>query len=255
MAGQIVPSTPEEAEAAGVAAWITPPPHGDVTERLRVHGGGYPARLEEALAENFPALAHPVGAGAFRELAGRFAARIPLASYNLNDAGAPLPEFLRGDPLAERLLFLPDLARLEWDVARAFHAADERTFDPAALAGWGLEEWTRAVVGFQPAVAIVTSAWPIREIWECRERAIEAIDIDLCNRPDRVLVRREGFAVVCESLDEAQANTLAALLAGRTLGDVVDALGEHADLAASVSAWFARWMSLRMITGCSLASG
>lgn len=255
MAAQIVGPTPilPTPDADGLAACIAPPPRGDVPERLHVYAGGYPARLQEALAENFPAIAHLVGAGAFSELARRFAAQIPLVSYNLNDAGAPFPDFLRADPLTARLPFLPDVARLEREVTRAFHAPEDPASDPAELAGWGLEEWAVAVVRFQPSVAVVASEWPIREIWECRETPIEEIDIDLRNRPDRVLVRREGFTVVCESLDEAQGDTLAALLEGHTLGEVTAALREHADLADSISAWFARWVTVGMVTGCSIA--
>lgn len=240
--------------AAAIDALIAAPDRGDAPERMRIYAGGYAARIEEALQEAFPAVAHIVGAGAFHDLVHRYIEVIPLHSYNLNDAGAELPRFLSTDGLTEGLPFLPDLARLEWQIARAFHAHDQAPFDPTPMADWDLDEWERVVLRFQPWVALVTSDWPVREIWECRETPIAEIDLDLSNRPDRVLVRRSGYAVVCESLDAPEADALGALLEGRALGSVVSALTARGDDAASVSAWFARWMALRVVADCELTN-
>lgn len=225
-----------------------PPPRGNADERLGVYTGGYPARIAEALNESFPAVAHVLGDGAFQALVHRYIAAVPLRSYNLNDAGAELPRFLAADRLTTDLPFLPDLARLEWHAARAFHAHDQPALDTAALAGWSADDWAAAVLHFQPWVALLSSEWPIREIWACRATPIEEIDLDLRNRPDRVLVRRAGSAVVCESLDAAEADALCALLHGHTLGATITDLAERGADAGAVSAWFARWAGLGMLS-------
>ncbi|HVO26198.1 MAG TPA: DNA-binding domain-containing protein [Candidatus Margulisiibacteriota bacterium] len=240
--------TPVEGDDLG--ALVVAPKHGTAGDRLQVYAGGYAVRVQEALAETFPAVAHVVGGGAFAELVRRYIETTPLRSYNLNDAGAALPRFLRDDLLTAGLPFLPDLARLEWQVARAFHAHAQPALDPAALAGWSMDDWGRAILRLQPWVAIVRSDWPIREIWESRDTPIEDINIALYDRPDRVLVRRAGDAVLCESLDDAEADALGALLEGQPLGSVVAALTPRGGDPATVSAWFARWMALRMIADC-----
>jgi len=229
---------------------FTRPVRGTIADRLHVYGGGYPARVQEALAETYPAVVHVVGDGAFAALVRRYVADVTLHSYNLNDAGAQLPQWLANDALATHLPFLADLARLEWQVARAFHAYEHASLDLGGFANWRIADWERAVLRFQPSVAVVTSPWPIREIWESRETPTEAIDIDLSNRPDRVLVRRSGYAVLCESVDEAEADLLTALLAGRTLGDVMATLTTRGGHPGSVSTRFARWVALGMLTDC-----
>ncbi len=257
MAAQIVNRDPRDAftpETEDFSALIVLPERGTAVERLRVYAGGYPVRVHEALAEMFPAVAHVVGEGAFVDLVHRYVEAIPLHSYNLNDAGADLPGFLRADQLTTGLPFLPDLARLEWHVARAFHAHERATFDPTALANWSMDDWEGAALRFQPWVALVTSEWPIREIWESRETPIEDIDIDLNHRPDRVLVRRSGYSVLCESLDGAEAELLGALLEGHTLGSAVATLTARGGDPAPVSAWFARCMALRIIVDCFIPS-
>ena len=133
-------------DTAKLDALIVTPQRGEAAERISVYAGGYPARIEEASKENFPAVAHIIGEGAFHDLVHHYIDVVPLGSYNLNDAGAELPRFLRADRLTAGLPFLPDLARLECEVALAFHAHDQPPFDPAPLVNWGLDEWERVAL-------------------------------------------------------------------------------------------------------------
>jgi uncharacterized protein len=241
--------TPED---PGFHTLIATPRAGSTVERLRVYAGGYPARIHDTLTETFPTVAHVLGHRAFTALVQRYINSVPLGSYNLNDAGAELPQFLANDRQTRQLPFLPDLSRLEWQVARAFHADEHAPFDPAALAHWTIDEWERAVLSFQPWVALVASDWPIREIWEHQATPVAEIDIDLQSGASRILVRRDYCTVHCESLDAAEADALGALLGGRTLGSVISALTADGGDAANVSEWFAGWGAKRMITDCTL---
>ena len=225
---------------------IAAPPRGDRRERLGAHVDGYPARVLEALTDTYPVVLHLIGHRASHELVARYTPALIQHSYNLNDIGAELPRFIGGDVLA-------DLARLEWAVARAFNAHDLPPLDPQPLANWTDEQWQHAVLHFQPSLALLSSPWPIRELWEARNTPIEAIDIDLRNRPDQVVVRRAGYDVRCESVGDKEALVLEALLAGSTLGDVSALLDVNAGDPESVAMWFARWMQNRLIVDCTSA--
>ena len=190
---------------------------------------------------------------ALARLTERYIRATVLRSYNLNDAGSGLPPFLRNDPLTERLPFLPDLAELEWHIARAFHAHEHPPLDPTPLSTWTMAEWERAVLRFQPSVALVSSAWPIRSIWECRETPVEQIDLEMTDRPERVLIYRNGLQVCCESVDAHEATVLAALLAGRSLGDTARSIEGAGDGGSLPAAAFARWMRAGIIVRCCLA--
>jgi hypothetical protein len=251
MAAQVL--HPERRDAEGLARLLVHPPRGARDGRLAVYVNGYPARLQEAVEESFPAVTHVIGHRATHGLIERYVAALTRHTYNLNDVGAELPSFLRNDPLTDRFPFLADLAALEWAVARAFHAYDQTPLDPAPLAAWTDEQWQEAILQFQPSVALVGSPWPIRELWEARATPTEAINIDLRDRPDHVLVRRAGFGVHCESLRDDEAEALTALLAGKTLGEVCEGLMRRSGDPSAVSTWFARWMSQRLIIGCTVA--
>ncbi len=242
---------PDRVESETSEGLIAQPPRGERHERLAVYVNGYPARVREAIEECFPAVTHLIGQRATHELVARYVRALTRHSYNLNAVAAELPGFLCSDALNGQFPFLPDLAQLEWAVTCAFHAHDRAPLDLGVLATWSEEQWQHAVFEFQPSVALVRSSWPIRDLWEARETPIEDIDINLRDRPDRVLVRRAGPGVLCQPVSHDEARLLAALLAGRTLGDVSDLLVTSGGAPASVSTWFARWMQHRLIIGCS----
>jgi hypothetical protein len=233
-----------------VERWVRVPAGADAGARLAVHTAGYPARVTESLREAFPATALILGDGSFASLGERYAAQLPAELRNLNDAGAALSAFLRSDPLGDRLPFLPDLARLEWAVVECFHSELTEPFDASVCAGWGMDDWAEARVEFQPGMALVRSAWPIRELREARHRERSAIDVDLTDRPDRVLVSRRGFEVAVETVEAIEALAIERLLAGDRLGEVTAHLAAAGAEVDAVAHLFGRWASLGLVAAC-----
>ena len=228
-----------------------------VRSRLGAYVNGYPARLAEALEEAYPAVRIILGADAFRALAERYRAAVPTGVYSLSDVGVNLPSSLAADASLRGLPFLHDLAALEWAVLRAFHSFERERFDPASVAGWGLEAWERARVAFQPSVAVLRSAWPILDLWQLRDTPEERraeIDLAVEGRPQCVLVRRDDLTVACDLISPAKAQLLADLLAGATLGDASESLAETSDEAFDVGAWFAEWAQCGLVVACRTAA-
>ena len=230
--------------------WVLVPAGVDVATRLAVHTHGYPARVTESLREAFPATANILGEGSFAALAARYLAHIPAELRNLNDVGAALPAFLQSDGLRHDLPFLPDLAELEWAVTLCFHAKLETPFDASVCSGWGMEDWARARIEFQPGLALVRSPWPLRELRETRHSERSEIDVDLVDRPDRVLVRRQGYEVVVESIGDVEADAIERLRAGASLGDTTARLAGAGVAAGALVELFGRWASLGLVVAC-----
>ncbi len=228
-------------------------PQGDApgVERLAVYADGYMARVEEALAEVYETLRHVVGRTAFQKLAASYARRYPSHDYNLSLVGRHLPDHIAGLPAVGELPFLPDLARLEWLVAQAFHAFDQSPMETAQMAGWSLEDWERAQVIFQPSVGSISSAWPILDIWQAREKPVEEIRIELVNRPQQVIVFRHGHQVCCALLKEHQQALLGQLLRGQPLGSACEAVAEAAgETSLPLTDWFTQWVRDGLIIRC-----
>ena len=241
MVSRILP--PERAAGATAQVGLHPQGGDPGAERLSVYSGGYLARMEEALEEAYPAVRQVTGRRGFHALAHDYAAGHPSHSYNLSRAGIHLSEFLGTHPLTSELPFLPDLARLEWAVVEAFHSFDQPPLDPARLAAIPPEGWERIRLDFQPSVRLVSSAWPILDIWEARDKPVSEVKIALAGRPQRVMVSRQALQVRCELLDERQENALAALLSGKALGALEDL----------DPAWFSLWAAAGLVVNINLA--
>jgi hypothetical protein len=229
---------------------LATPASGAIADRLGVHRGGYPARVEASVADTYPAVVHLVGAGALHGLVHRYARSLRRHSYNLNDVGADLPPFLERDSLTERLSFLPDLAALEWRIARAFHAFESAPFAARSLASWTIDDFESARLRFQPSVAVVRSRWPIVCLWKARETPIDQIDIDLRDRPENALVHRSGLDVSCRPIEADEADCLELLLAGETVGAAAARMADRVS-AGAIGEWFARWSTAGLVTACA----
>lgn len=235
-------------EAPAVERWIGAPERPEeAARRIGVHTDGYPARVQEALREAFPAIAHILGHDTFAALARRFAFGATLAA-NLNAVGAGLAGLLERDPLGSDLPFLCDLARLEWAVATAFHAPTEPRFDAKGCEAWGPEDWAQLRLRFQPGTALVASAWPIHDLRAARDVPRDAIDVDLVDRPQAVLVFRRELDVSTERVPGDEALAFASLAAGEPLGASIAALAEAGGEPERVAALFARWSALGLLS-------
>jgi len=220
--------------------------------RVGVYTEGYPARVREALLEAYPAVHHVVGEECFTDLVFRYLQALPEDNYNLNEAGRNLPAFLRTDPLAESLPFLPDLAGLEWHMAEAFHAPLLRPFEMTVCAGYELADWQNSVVGFQPSLRVIASKWPILEIHKARSTPVEEIDIELEGRPEQLIVYRCRFDVMVERIGKLESKAVERLAAGQRLGEVLEELSLEGLSTTSVMNWFSRWTNLGLITDIRL---
>ncbi len=230
--------------------WISLPQGADPSVRLAIHQTGYPARITSSLAEAFPAVANILGDGSLAKLTNRFIESGRFSERNLNRIGRSLPKFLAGDSLTRDVPFLPDLAALEWASYECFHSETSPEFDPGTISAYSLDDWVRTRIVFRSGTAVVTSRWPIHELWTTRDRDRSTIDVDLTDRPEQVLVYRVGFAVEVQPIDPLEAHALERLLEGVALGDVMTDLSDRGAQPDSVGDLFTRWLSLGLVSAC-----
>jgi hypothetical protein len=223
---------------AGLRGLFLDPPAGTVGARWHVYANGLVERAAEAIGNDFPALSKVLGPGPLRSLADRYTRRFPPRSYDLGQIGDRLAGFLGGDDLTRALPFLPDLARLEWAVAEAFVSSDEPPLRWDDLARLGVEAAADLSLRLRPGVAVLRSAWPVHDIWACRDMPASEIDVPLRGRPCSVLVARRGLDVVCRPLDEPSVAVAEAAAAGRRLAEVLEPqdTGEASVLVAAFRA-------------------
>ncbi|MGH8709118.1 MAG: HvfC/BufC family peptide modification chaperone, partial [Burkholderiales bacterium] len=147
-------------------------------EGLRVYRANVFGNWSAALGGAYPIMRVIVGTQFFERLAHDYSQVSPSTSGDLHEYGAQLAPFLDDYAHTRDLPYLPDVARLEWLVHRAYYVADAPPFDRSRP--------TEARLA--PECALLESAWPLQRIWAAHQEGGEPASVDLGAGPDRVLV-------------------------------------------------------------------
>jgi len=191
-------------------------------DRLSIYRNTFVIGVTKALRLSYPAVHRLVGAEFFEGTAGRFITQQPPRTAYLDQYGADFPEFLRNFQPAASLVYLADVARLEWAVNRAIHAADVAPLALARLAALAPEDQARVRFVPHPSIALVHAGYPADVIWRGvlggDDAALAAVDLDA--GPVRLLVERRDAGAEVSRLDDAAWRFAAALCDGRPLAAV-----------------------------------
>ena len=215
---------------------------GPLDEGHAVYRRNVLANLHDALAAAYPVVRRLVGHAFFREAAERFARGHASTSGDLHGFGAAFGDFLADYPHAAGLDYLADVARLEWAVARAFHAADPGQVDFARLAAIPEAERVRVRFLLQAGARLIASEFPIAAIWEANQPGREGTP-QRTSGAERVLVHRDGFAVRVRELGALEWRFLEALAAGSSM----ETLAEDDALAPELERLLVEWTVNRVI--------
>jgi hypothetical protein len=189
-----------------------------------------------ALREAYPVVLRLVGEDFFARAADDFIRIAPSTFGDVNAYGAGFGDFLACYPGARELTYLPDVARLEWAVHRAFQAIEVAPPEVSRLAGVPPESLDALRFALHPSAGLLASLWPILAIWRANQPGCDGNEaIDLGSGGNRLLVLRRGHDVELEPLDAAEYRLFSALASGACLGAALEAaLAEEAafDLGA-----------------------
>ncbi len=204
--------------------------------RLAVYRNNVCLSLKDALKDVFPAVCRVVDERFFLYAAEEFIKAHPPRQACLSAYGDRFADFIGAFPPCRGLVYLSDLARFEWLLHCAAHAAATTPLAPAALAAVAPGDAGRLVFRLDPSFGFLASPWPIDRIWSANSACAAAADIiDLDAGGARLELRRAAEDVVFRRLDEASFAFRAALAAGRPIEAAADS-GLAADPAFDVTA-------------------
>jgi hypothetical protein len=188
-------------------------------DRLNIYRNTFVTGVTKALRLSYPAVHRLVGADFFEGAAGLFIAQHPPRAAYLDEYGAEFAAFLQAFEPAASLAYLPDVARLEWAVNRAIHAADVEPLNLARLEALAPEEQPRVCFQPHPSVALLRADYPADIIWRgvlCGDdTALAALDLNA--GPAHLLVERGVAGVDVTRLDESAWNLATSLFEGRSI--------------------------------------
>jgi len=222
-----------------------------VESRMAIYRANMVAAADKALASAYPVIRQVVGEDFFHGLAREYQRHTPSVSGDLTGFGAGFDVFLAAFEHTASLPYLPDLARLEWAVHRAYGAADAPHWDPSSLAAVDGEQQAAIRFAWAPGTAVVCSTYPIVRIWTIHQPGYDGEFSVAWDLAETALVSRDGFVVTVADCSPAEAAFVAASLAGAPLAAAADAALAalaHFDLEALLG----RALSARLICGFTL---
>jgi len=207
-----------------------------LADRLNIYRNTVLLGLTNALRLSFPAVHRLVGNDFFAGAAAIFIAGHPPGAAWLDHYGAGFPDFLRRFPPAASLVYLADVARLEWLVNCAIHAADVSPLALEQVAAIPPHDYDRLRFHPHPAVGLLDAKFPVDAIWravlDADDAALATLDLDA--GPVWLLVERLPTGTEVRRLTEPAWRFAADLFGGRPLAALdqpgVDAavlLAEH----------------------------
>lgn len=233
--------------AAAIRDRELPPPPGTVgrrgeppVRRFSVYRNNVHVSLVEALAETFPVVARLVGEDFFQAMTRAFVADHLPRTPVLIDYGDGFPDFIATFAPAASLPYLAYVARLEWAWSRAYHAADRAPLSAAEIANVDPQRFPGAGFALHPSLQVVSSDWPVLDIWETNSNDAEVRPVDLSAGGDDVAVLRPDLKVELHRLAPGWRDMLVRLQAGASVGTAYEPAteaGAAIDLAA-----FLRWL-------------
>lgn len=205
--------------------------------RFEIHRNNVLSSLAGVLATAFPLCAGAMGEGRFQTAARAFLAVSPPRRAELFAYGDAFPAFLDAAPAAADMPWLADLARLEWARNEALFAADADSFDPAALAAAGPRTIAALRLALVPSARILRALHPVGTIYGALAAGRPVRRLEDTTGED-MLVWRHGDQVTQRLLSDGEADLLAALADGRTLGEAAAAAPAGFDLTGTLGQGF-----------------
>jgi len=172
----------------------------------------------DALAAIYPAVQRIAGVEFFRALARFHIRETPPTSPLLFEYGRDFPAFIERCEYAQAMPWLADTARIERAWLDAYHAADVEPLSASALASTPPERLAHIAFTAHPATRIVRSRYAAVTIFAAN-RSSEPVGIINAGEPEDALITRPDLDVIVRHLPPGGAPFLAALIAGRPLGE------------------------------------
>ncbi len=209
-----------------------------VVKRYNVYRNNVTVSLIDALAAVYPAVQRITGVEFFRAMARFHVRATPPVSPLLFEYGRDFPSFIETYEYARDLPWLADTARIERAWLDAYHAADARPLEAAALAS--VNQSALAQVRFvpHPAARIVRSRYPAVAIFATNRMDGPVTPLNSSDAEDALITRPDDDVMV-SLLPAGGAAFLVALLEGEPLGAAVQSAFNEAgsfDLATNLTA-------------------
>ena len=240
----------------GMASRVCADTGADPQTRLSVYTFAYRARLQEVLANDYPALLMAIGDEQFNQLAEDYIDAHPSRYYSLRDFGRHLPGFVfnltQHHPLYPDIHWLHELALFEWTLGQAFDATDSSPVCEQDMAIIPAELWPELRFQMHPSVHRIDFEWNTPQVWQALTHDSPSQLTASRGISSPWLIWRERLVTRFRSLEADEQLALDRLLAGGSFEEVCEALStsmRENEIPLRAAGLLKSWMAQGLIGG------
>jgi len=191
----------------------------EAVDRFSIYRNNVTLSLSEAIADTFPVVRRLIGDNCFNAAAVAFIRAHPPSQPSLLFYGEGFIDFIKTWPACSELDYISDVAQLEWNYIRAFHADDKGLMDNSVLQQIAPESLGEVVFSIHPSVLLMRPEWPVDSIWEENLKPqVATLDLHILSPGNLLIYRQEGQVQVV-NLSVECFNFLTALTEGNSIID------------------------------------
>lgn len=172
-------------------------------QQLDIYKGSIFASLSDTLAAIYPVTCSLVGDTFFQAMCQHYIQQTPSLSPDLDEYGVDFDRFIAGFKATQSLVYLADMACLEWAWHRAFYTSHDQHKNIHSLLSLPPGSLPQARLHLAPGSYLIRSNYPIFKIWRAHQHncANDAGNISLADGADHLLIWRDALNMRMDVLD------------------------------------------------------
>ncbi len=222
--------------------------------RLAIYANAYGMRLVETLQKDYPAVFYLLGDDAFTQLALAYIKAHPSTHPSLRFFGQYFSDFVHHDSDYSAMLYISELAKLEWLLVEAFDAKDVNISQESDVAKIPPEAWPRLVLHFHPSVHYFQYHWNIIPIWQAEQDKKTPPPAQQLDSEELCLVWRHKLKTRYRTLGPEEALVLGSMLDGADFSHMCELLStrfEPEEVAMKAAGLLKSWINAGLISDLS----
>ena len=208
--------------------WVSAEGKSAPEKQLSIYSYAYHARLEEVLANDYPAILVAIGEDYFHQLTTNYIQAHPSKFFSLRDFGAGFANFIadliQQQTTWQEMPWLHELAVFEWSLGQAFDAADDNLFTEQDMAIVAPEAWPEFKFKLHSSVQRLDFEWNIIEMWQALTAEIPVEVTAIKDESYPLLVWRENLSTHFRSIEADEQIALDQLIQDGDFTDVCESL-------------------------------
>jgi hypothetical protein len=207
--------------------------HGSLPHRqgLEVYQNSIEAALIYSLRDTYEVCHALVGDDFFTAMAAQYVQVTPSSSPNINVYGESFSEFIANFPPANSVVYLADVARLEWAWLKAFNGKNNVTLPMSHFEKLLNLDIEKIIFTLPADATLLSSDYPIHKIWNMHHhQKQDAISLD--EGGVQLLIWRQDFQMRMDLLNPLQWAFLNYLQMHLTLPSIYQKMQTHLDETA-----------------------